>query len=296
MAANGVIVYLSCRKDVYILVHSLRFLYLNYLKNYPYPVVVFHDDIPDQEIAGIRIWLHQQLNYMPDIRFELINFTTPSEISMDPSRYDPPINAHRVGYKHMCRFFAGQVYNHPALMQYDWYMRLDSDSFLLSKINFDMFERMDQSGQEYGYICEYDVDSEATSKGFFDTTMQYFKDNGIVPTCLDSKLVNGKWNLDVFYTNFVIGKMSFFRSERYQNYYKYLDATGNFYYRRWGDHDVHWFAVNSFLNENQIWCIKDVTYQHGSWVKNIQCVDPTSANMVPDPYKKWVDAAIATKL
>lgn len=285
---NGVIVYLTCEKDKFVLLHSLRFLYKNYLSKFDYPVVIYHDDLTSVTKSNILVYLHQQLGRIPKITFEKLQFQLPNGVSVDPLRYDPPISdKYRMGYRHMCRFFAGEIFNHPAIQKYDWYMRLDSDSFLLSDIRYDIFERMAANNQKYGYMAEYDNDSPETTKGFFDTTMRYFKDNGVDTKNLATKLVDGVWDMSVFYTNFVLADLNFLRGEQYTNYYKHLDSTGNFYYNRWGDHDTQWFAVNTFLASDEIYCVKDIAYQHGSWVKNKEHMSEASKNEVPEPYKKW---------
>lgn len=289
MKQNGVIIYLTCKKDLWVFVHSLRMLYVNYNKQFSYPVVVFHDDLTKMDIAGIYNHLIGVLGYMPqNLSFEQISFTLPSHISTNPEMYNPSLDKYRLGYRFMCDLFAGKIYNHPALTKYDWCMRLDSDSFLISPINYDMFERMSNEGKEYAFMSECDFDNPETCAGFHETTQKYIQDSGITPTQLNQKLKDGVWDYSVYYTNFFAGKMSFFRGKQYQDYYEHLNSTGNIFYKRWGDHDIQWFAVNMFLKEDQVWCVKDIAYQHGSWVKNKEYVDAKSIEMIPDIYKKWV--------
>ena len=35
-----------------------------------------------------------------------------------------------MGYRHMCRFFSGEIFKHPIMENYDNYLRLDTDSFI----------------------------------------------------------------------------------------------------------------------------------------------------------------------
>jgi hypothetical protein len=108
----------------------------------------------------------------------------------------------------------------------------------------------------------------------------------IIPKSLTKHLKQNEWALDMFYTNFEIAKFSFFRSKNYMSYYNSLDQTGNIYYRRWGDAPIHWLGVHMFLPDTSIWCIKDITYQHGSWVRNISSFSsPLSAVTIPEPYR-----------
>jgi hypothetical protein len=187
----------------------------------------------------------------------------------------------------MCRFHSGEIYKHPALLGYDWYWRLDSDSFLLSRIDYDVFDRMEERGFEYAYCNQEDKDESFVTVNLWETTKKFIEDNGIVPVSLTHRLKDEKWDLDIFYTNFEIGKFSFFRSQQYMSYYDALDKTGMMYYNRWGDAPIHWLGVRMFLPDEKVWCVKDITYQHGSWVRNTHTIDMESVNTIPEPYRGW---------
>lgn len=289
---NAVIIYLSREKDINILYHSLLLLHKNFNSKYKYPIVVLHDDISKTTISQLLLNLNKQLGYIPNIKFEILNFALPSHISTDPSLYNPPLTQFGMGYRHMCRLHSGELYKHESLLQYDWYWRLDSDSFILSEISYDPFDVMVQKGYEYSYLSEYEKDESFVVTGLWDTTKQFISKNNIKPISLTDKLKNGEWNLDMFYTNFEIAKFSFFRGEEYMSYYNELDKTGNLFYKRWGDAPIHWLGVHMFLPESKIWCIKDICYQHGSWVRNTEYANSESISITPEPYKSWVVSEI----
>jgi hypothetical protein len=151
---------------------------------------------------------------------------------------------------------------------------------------------MVEKGYEYAYVSEYEKDEEFVVSGLWDTTKKFMKEYNVTPVSLANKLKQNEWALDMFYTNFEIAKFSFFRSKEYMSYYNYLDQTGNIYYRRWGDAPIHWLGVHMFLPDANIWCIKNITYQHGSWMKNTQFVDMNSVAMEPEPFKAWALSTI----
>jgi hypothetical protein len=76
----------------------------------------------------------------------------------------------------------------------------------------------------------------------------------------------------MFYTNFEIAKFSFFRSKEYMAYFQHLDKTGNFYYKRWGDAPIHWLGVRMLMDPSKVWAVKDITYQHNMWIKNLNAI------------------------
>jgi len=272
MRQNGVIIYISCMRDVPILFRSLVMLckHFKYVKDYP--IVVFHDDIDAVSMANLRVAIHQHVGFMPKIDFERLEFEMPNGVSTDPSLYTVSLNEFWMGYRHMCRFHSGGIYTHPKLLKYDWYWRLDSDSYLLAPIEYDPFEHMANNGYEYAYMCDEDQDVPRVVEGLWESTKEYIDKNKLDTPSLNKRLVNGKWEWNLFYTNFEISKFSFWRSEQYMSYYKHLDQTGNIYYRRWGDAPIHWLAVRMFMEDSKVWAVKDITYQHNNWVKNLNAV------------------------
>jgi hypothetical protein len=169
----------------------------------------------------------------------------------------------------MCQFFAGEIFNHKLLQKYDWIWRLDSDSYILNPIDYDPFEYMKQNNKVYGYISEYMQDQPYVVEGLFETTKQFVEQNNIKPnSILQQSLTNG-WNCEMFYTNFEIINTKFIKNAGYMNYYEFLNLTNNIFYKRWGDAPIRWLGINMFAQENEIYCIKDISYQHQHWIKNI---------------------------
>ena len=121
-------------------IKSLKLLNENYLNKFPTPVILFHE-------LGLTDQMQQRLidcSNAPLI-FELISFSLPSHIKEIKKRWS-------VGYMHMCRFFANEIFKHPALDDFEYYCRLDTDSFILSPVLYNIFEDAKRNNIKYGYI------------------------------------------------------------------------------------------------------------------------------------------------
>ena len=76
------------------------------------------------------------------------------------------------------------------------------------------------------------------------------------------------WQLDrhlksvSVWSNFEIGDLDFFRSKAYATFFEHLDASGNFFYERWGDAPVHSIGVALLLPLQQIHYFNDIGYHH----------------------------------
>lgn len=265
---NAAIVYLTKRNDINVLLKSLYLLNNFFIEKYNYPVIILEDDLDDADKEKIKFAL-SKTKIVNLIQFEKIQFNLPSSLSMDLNLYDPPLDRFKIGYRSMCQFFSGEIFKNKIFEKYDWIWRLDSDSFILNEINYDPFVYMKENNKVYAYISEYMRDHPFVVQGLFETTQKFIKENKIeVNSILQSRLNNG-WNYEMFYTNFEIINLDFIKKSGYMDYYEYLNSTNNIFYRRWGDAPIRWFGINMFAKENEIFCIKDISYEHQHWVKNI---------------------------
>lgn len=299
---KAAIVYLTRYQDLWEFIPSLKLLYKNFNTKYNYPVIVFHDDLTPQVISSILMEMNRYLGHVPNVKFERMSLDVPSWVSLDPTKYVHPegypisLQHFSMEYRVMCRFFAGAIVNHPALKDYKYYMRIDSDSYLLSHIQVDPFDYMAEGGYHYmDCACPLQpVDDTGTwgyagkeiswakeglwenTKEFIETHRQEIKDP---PKTYDGELYN---------SNMIIMDMDFFRSKNYQDYFNYLDKTGNLFYRRWGDHCIQWLGIRLFSEPSKVLCGMDVMkfcYQHGSLINGMQYADAESINLLPQVFK-----------
>jgi len=187
-----------------------------------------------------------------------------------------------VGYRHMCRWFGQQIwyffrdlndYNSKQLQRlqlyqsrktkstnvchkYEYIARLDEDSFLLSPIQYDIFDFMATNKYVYGYrMCAYELE-ETLPKLWFKKWRKSLLHNNETQRFLDPKLCG-------FYTNFFVAKLDFFLSPPVVHFLDHeLDRKGLFYRKRFGDLLVHTLVVYAFASAARIHRFLDFTYQH----------------------------------
>lgn len=261
---RAAIVYLirTAEENVREIQDSLTLLKRNFLDSFPYPVLIFKE--PDFPIH----WQAEIEATYEGVEFCTITFGVPDhnknldipDFFPHPTHGSGPIAwghpGFDLGYRHMCRFMSGTIFMQEFLNKYDWYLRLDTDSFILAPISFDPFEKMARENKIYGYNNIQD-DNPKVVVGLYEKSAGYFSELGITPK-------NQVDHPKMFYTNFEICKLDWFRGDTYQNYFRFLDSLGGFYTQRWGDAPVRYIAVKTLLsNEN----IQDfhglIQYKHG---------------------------------
>ena len=156
-----------------------------------------------------------------------------------------------MGYRHMCRMFSGEVYKFPIVQEYEYYLRLDTDSFIRTPLGYDIFKWAKQNECWYGYIAPaVQQDNEKVVEGLSEFV------NSIYPNQIPDR-----W---MYYTNWELGKVNWFLTSEYITFYNMIDENGGIYTKRWGDAPIKFLGVNLFMPQKHIQPVQGFTYQHGA--------------------------------
>ncbi|KAF7794142.1 hypothetical protein EIP86_005273 [Pleurotus ostreatoroseus] len=189
-----------------------------------------------------------------------------AEAGRDKMVKDNIIYGGSVSYRNMCRFNSGFFYRHPLLLKYKWYWRVEPDVLFYCNVDSDPFLHMEDNNKTYGFtITLYEFAATITTlwgtvKNFTKEYPQYISDNNAMGYLSDDN--GNSYNLCHFWSNFEIADLDFWRGEAYSKFFEYLDATGAFYYERWGDAPVHSIAASLFLPKDKIHFFDNIGYEH----------------------------------
>jgi alpha 1,2-mannosyltransferase len=264
----------------------LDLLFQNYNNDFQHDVLIFHEgDFTEQDQRKIAKGRRA-------IKFHKIHFERPTFLS--PEEIPEVAGGTRVGYRHMIRFFAVQVVDILQDLGYDWFMRMDDDSFLHSAINYNLFGFMEERGYEYGYRVDV-REGESVAIGFGDAVLAYLAaERQLVPTFFDEHLRASlttqvknllkvllmrfgshrryrirpaiEYDLWGYYNNFFITKIAFWKRPDVQAFTRHFDRIGGWYRYRWGDAVFQSAAVQIFLEKSKVYKFTDWTYEHGTIV------------------------------
>jgi len=165
-----------------------------------------------------------------------------------------------MGYRHMCRFFFSEIFNH--ISEYKTYMRLDTDSFILDPVNHDIFEWFNTQGFVYSYIAPaIQIDEQKVCEGLNEVVNKWIKENNIQTISSIDKIPNGT----LYYTNFEIGNIQWFlEDEKVVLFSKFINDSGKIFSKRWGDAPLRYLQINLFCEKNKISPVHGIHYQHGA--------------------------------
>ena len=156
----------------------------------------------------------------------------------------------------MCRFHSKIVYELPIMSDLEYYLRLDTHSYLPEPISYDLFLDMKERELDYLYPC---IASDVLQcvDHLWDAVKLFLDVKRIQPYFYD-KLPKGK----IFFNNFEMARMDLFTSLNYKNYINYIDQLGGIYHNRWGDAPIKSLAISVFVPRNKTRRVSDIVYYH----------------------------------
>jgi len=258
----------SSQDDIDMINKSLSLLKKNLLsKTNNCDVIIFHEnnlgDLKNKINTNLNL-IFNEISIEPPLYNDEINLLIP-EYYPHPTHGNGPIAyghpGFTMGYRNMCRFFSGKFHELSILSNYEYYLRLDTDSYILTELNYDIFEFAKQNDLIYGY-CEpaVQIDNPKVVEGLKEFTKNYIVSNNITAyTDIDS-IPEGK----MFYTNFELGKIDWFINSEYINYFNAIENNGGIYIKRWGDAPIKYLGINLFCDPKHIIPVTGFSYQHGA--------------------------------
>ncbi|ODV62845.1 glycosyltransferase family 15 protein [Ascoidea rubescens DSM 1968] len=269
--AKATFVTLARNSELWGLVNSIRSVEDRFNRKFHYDWVFLNDDDFSEEfIETTKSLCSGKVKYgkIPKEQWSYPDFIDIKKADKARSRLKElgVIYGDSESYRHMCRFESGFFWRHPLLDEYDWYWRVEPDIKFYCDIDYDVFKFMEDNNKVYGFtisLMEYQRTIPSlwrATKGFIRQHPQYLHKNNFLKFISDNK---GKtYNLCHFWSNFEIASLNFFRSDKYREYFEYLDKTGGFFYERWGDAPIHSIAVSLFEDREKIHHFGDLGYTH----------------------------------
>lgn len=244
---KNVIVYLLRSTDLSIAnaVASLKCLKRNILPWSPADLLIFHEtDFDHRKFLSAVAPLGLSNLRLAQVDFSL---TPPSMASLSPAQR---------GYRHMCRFFANDIFLRPELSGYDYMMRQDDDSFILTPVKFNLFDRLRARQQLYAYRMVMN-EKPAFCTGLAETAAGFFAANPAL--ALRTPSIG---RVKLYYTNFEICDLNWFRGNAWQKFFAAIDRANGIWEHRWGDAPIRWIGLQYLLKHESIVCLKNFTYRH----------------------------------
>lgn len=253
MKKKAAIFIISGRKQL--LYNTLNSFFKNWNSQFNYPVYV-------HTFGKVYSELEKQIikkNISPDIFFCEIEPEIPAYIKEKEIFYNRKYNSYvvknfskkRLGFLHMC-YFASNITSFGKkgcvvreLKNYDYLMRIDDDSLLKKKINFDLFDKLEKYPLATGRLkISNRKDYLLIRENLLNFLKRFFisKKIKIKNVILDKAVKKNDENylLRIPYSlgNFDLYNMKIIKASIFKQYIKRVNLFGGQYKYRWGDIEI----------------------------------------------------------
>jgi len=250
---NALIWYMASRPC---LKKNLELLYKNFNNRYKYPVLVttFGKQYTKRYIRDIHKEIDQSIKF---VELELPKI--PSHIKEQELFYHrkeiPYVRKSfprsRIGYLHMCYFVAGGIMEHPEMKKYDFVLKMDDDTFIMQKINFDLFKFIKDNNYKFAPFAIKKYDYERIwqcQTGLRELVKEYIKENNIK---VQSSSLDREWNWDnVCAFDPTIWDLSIFKNPNWKKWWNCVNESGGIYKYRWGDLEIHTLYMRMYYSDS----------------------------------------------
>jgi hypothetical protein len=240
---------------------AVSFLYNDQIQHLAPAIALLDKHFPDNMSADILIF---HTGYPFKTHLQIIANTTKRQIifynvddvfSSFPKGFDPYLEdptwtkRGKWNYQHMCRFWFKLVLDIPIVIEYDYLMRLDSDSKIMGNW-FDIFDLMENKNVTYFGNIEA-ADSERGLPGLMNlkSFTYYYKEKYRIipknPTRLN-RAFDIPEQIRLYNTNFDIIKIEFFKRDQIRHWTDAIDETFGIFKYRWGDHVLRYITTALF--------------------------------------------------
>eukprot|EP00667_Euglena_gracilis_P004329 EG_transcript_4350 len=282
------VIYLVHPKRVPELRDSLVLLFKNFLAEFRYQVLLFHEGALDE--AATSAFLAQALppQHHCLVRFLRTTFELPPGFDQEKALRKGVVTQDRFpGYQHMCAFWFKNVFEHPEVARLEYYWRMDTDSSLLHPVNYDIFDLFHRKGYKYGYY-KVMTDGVKYVNGLWAFFSRYLQNRNVpVPPTLElpEPMAMPTSDVPVFYNNFEIVHIRTMLQPGPQDFIKAVFDTWRIYTHRWGDAPLRYLLINTFLNVSQeVHHCCDLKYIHPPLLSTpVDCCDDVHGTGVPNP-------------
>lgn len=275
-----VICYLSKsdNKTINNLENSLYKLYNNYKYINKCDVKIFVEhDFPISVINEIK-------HLYKNLSFEFIELKCSNEFDIKNIQFEDERYEYKIGYRHMCQLFFSEIF--VRIQNYDWYMRLDTDSFIESYINYDLFDYLSDNNKVYGYTAEL-AEWPPVVIGIGEFFINLIRKHNIKSTFFNKLIENDRYNLRQIYNNFEIIKISYFNNELVRLLTEEVNKSGNIYKKRWGDSPLRTFILSLTVDNSKIHKFNDFDYLHDAYIRKNGIEMCSYTGYQQDLFQKW---------
>ena len=233
----------------------------------PYPVILMGDyKWASSDLNSIR-------NTWPSLDIMFLDITQSFRVSPPLLQLEDEASPlSDIAYKRMITFFFHGFTNVPELMIYKYLMRVDDDSCLDNRINYDIFREMQKRRSVYAYQALI-TDSPDVTAGLYEFIDEYAEKFNVTfanQNMHDLRKSNNN-RAFMFSNNLEVIDTVRYRQPSVMHFINYVVSSNMIFHRRWGDAPLRYALAELFYGPNEVLHFCEFTYFHSSWGPHYGC-------------------------
>jgi hypothetical protein len=173
---------------------------------------------------------------------------------------DGGIGGRPIGYRSMCRLWSERLQNLEFLNSFQYYMRLDDDSFFTGDFRTDPFQDMKRQGLQYAYRQRM-TDTWGIKK-MWQLALPYMNTTSLMNMRAMGFLDRPGYTGSQPYNNFHVASVKMFRHPLWRKYMGDVEREHGFFKYRFGDANVHAIAMGMLLQPKEVAVWGNIRYVH----------------------------------
>ena len=230
-----------------------------------YPIIVFHEDYTEKDIEECNEVISKELQFIK-VDFENHPTVTPTQRELWERGEDGGVTGRPWGYRMMCRFFCGVMQNLPEIQEYDYYIRLDHDSFLMDpKPPRSIEEHIREKNFDYSLRSLF-IDTKEKDELWHFTKKYLLRHD--MPEKIEKLrafgMLDGNENyIGVSpYNNYHVCRVDFWRRPDVKEFLDAIEKENGIVKSHWQDANIHGLLMGIFIDNDKIFMQTDFGYRH----------------------------------
>ncbi|GAA5814972.1 hypothetical protein MFLAVUS_008476 [Mucor flavus] len=250
---------------------TIRNLEDQFNKQHNYPYIIYTDQELSEEYMELASSLTQSTVRFERVQRDLYGYNENTDLQRAAQARND-LNTTMFGnsedYRFQSRFMAGTIYRHALMQELDYSWRFEAGTEYLCPVDTDPFQYMFENKKTTSFsVALYEY--RETIPTLYQSVLDFAKEHqdwiqstsnpeSLWHFILDeSNIFNGCH----FWNNFQIADVSFYRGEKYQQFFNYLDQKNGIFYERWGDPIIQSMGAVMFLTKQDIHFWDDIGYR-----------------------------------
>lgn len=251
---KGTIVMFGRNEQIKDVITTVKDMESNFNKRFRYPWTIVSDQTLSKDFRrGVRAAIKQdtQVNYV----------TVPKSQWKAPESVDSDLRDASFKFYHgeafdanYNRFMAGFLTKVKQLANYDWYWKVSPGSVVCPK-EYDVFQFMALNNRTLGFMDG--ASCQGGKKSPEDEALREVATEYSLTNKLNDYGSPLPWDCE--YGDNEIGRLDFWNSKQYQDFFSSVDRQNGFFYQKWTDRAVRSYGINLLLDDGDLFWFEPCT-------------------------------------